>query len=466
MVRIISVGVYINHKSILNEQFRSAVSFFDFDMVILNPSVIFSEYELDIFNPTYLGCRLLRESESQKILDDISRRKSEITELIKLGRTAVLVLPPPEKCYYSTGQKTYSGSGKNKVTQQFINELNLSSAIPLKDFSTVTASGTSIEFRGSEPFKTYWEKMKNYHFYSAYLSSTVGKPFLFIKGTTKVVGTWVPTEKGVFLILPSIYDEGSYKTKKDYNQFCSLFIDALTELTSDLNKSIGDYSLPAWTTAYFLPDEKEQKEQLSTKEYELQGLLSQISQSKEKLSKIEKYKLLLSGSGRALEMQVATVLKEIGFSVEPGAEGRDDLILKYGEKIAVVEIKGVSKSASEKHAAQLEKWVAEYVTSHDVNPKGILIVNAYCNTPLHARNEPAFPEQMVSYATNREHCLITTTQLLSFYLSVISKPEGREQLINDLFDTKGVFKKFLNYKDFLLVQEADVGEEKTEIKQI
>lgn len=185
-------------------------------------------------------------------------------------------------------------------------------------------------------------------------------------------------------------------------------------------------------------------------------MVSQISQSKDRLAKTEKYKLLLGGSGRALEVQVAAVLKEIGFLVEPGSEGRDDLILKYGEKVAVVEVKGVSKSASEKHAAQLEKWVAEYMALNEVKPKGILIVNAYCSTPLQERSDPAFPNQMISYSTNREHCLVTTTQLLGLYLGVISKPESREHLINELYATAGVYQKFLDYKEFFPVEEPDI----------
>jgi hypothetical protein len=461
-MKILSVGEHITHKNVSNAEFRSPVSFFDFDMVILSPSGIFAEYEIDILNPTYLGCKVLRESESQKIVNDISRRRSEISELVKLGRAVVLILPTPEKCYYATGQTTYSGSGKSKVATKMVNELNLFSIIPLKDFATVEAEGKSIEFRGAEPFKTYWDKMKDYHYYAGYFSLPLGKPFLFIKGTTKAVATWIPTDKGVFLVIPSFYGPESYKTQKDYIGFCSLFIDAITNLISELNKSTGDYSLPAWATFYFLPGEKEQREELKSQESQLQTLVSQISHSKDRLAMTEKYKLLLGGSGRALEVQVAAVLREIGFLVEPGAEGRDDLILKYGEKVAVVEVKGVSKSASEKHAAQLEKWVAEYMALNEVKPKGILIVNAYCSTSLHERNDPAFPNQMILYSRNREHCLVTTTQLLGLYLSILSKPENREQLINELLSTSGVYQKFLDYKEFL-GGEHNIDNSKTDI---
>jgi len=58
------------------------------------------------------------------------------------------------------------------------------------------------------------------------------------------------------------------------------------------------------------------------------------------------------------------------------------LILDYKGKIAVVEVKGLGKSAAENNAAQLEKWVSEYYLTKGIKPKGILIVNAYKDVPF------------------------------------------------------------------------------------
>ena len=50
------------------------------------------------------------------------------------------------------------------------------------------------------------------------------------------------------------------------------------------------------------------------------------------------------------------------------------------------------KSASERNAAQLEKWVAEHTASVDDDeeveaPKGILVVNAWREQPLPERDK-------------------------------------------------------------------------------
>jgi hypothetical protein len=305
--------------------------------------------------------------------------------------------------------------------------------------------------------------MKNYHHYVAYLSKTIGKPFLYIKGPEKIVGTWIPTEKGIFVILPLVYSQEYFKTRKEFTSVCSTFVESLLDLSKELKKSTGDYSLPEWTRRYLIPGEQDQRIQLSKKEVDLQRILSEISQAKEQLANTEKYKLLFSGIGRALEVAVAEILRQLGFTVAPGAEGRDDLIITYRDKVGVVEIKGTAKSAAEKHAAQLEKWVAEYMTQRNQTPKGFLIINAFNTTPLNERVEKAFPDQMVKYSVNRSHCLLTSTQLLGLCLYLNSHREERDTLIEELFNTKGIYQKFEDYSSFLSIEEE--LEQKIEVKK-
>jgi len=451
-MRILSIGEDISHPSVTVEEFRSSTSFLDFDLVIWNPKDLFLEYRRDS-SSEYRGCRVLDDHDSMHILDDIARRKSEFQDLIKIGRPVVILMPPPQTCYYWSGKNEYSGTGRNRATTKLVTDLSLSQAIPIKNFASVEADGNNFETKGDESFKAYWRKTEEYHQYRAYLKSEIGKLFLFIKGTTRAVGTLIQMETGFYLVLPALVPVSEYQTKKEYSQACSVFIDALLELIEELKKTGGDYTIPEWANQILLPGEKEIKDELSTREADLQDLVSNISQIKEKLANLDRYKILLSGQGPALEKQVASVLGEIGFAVEQGSPGRDDLIITHEDRVAVVEIKGVSKSAAEKHAAQLEKWVSEYLTSNEKTCKGILIVNPYHNFPLDERKE-SFPPQMLTYSKNREHCLITTSQLLGLYIAIKSNPTLREQLINELFETIGEYPKFKKPEEFLTFEDS------------
>ena len=198
-----------------------------------------------------------------------------------------------------------------------------------------------------------------------------------------------------------------------------------------------------------MPTELKDKTELDKLNDKLSKIESQISEKKNQLAELGQIKILFGGDGRALEIEIGKILKDLGFDVAEGLPQRDDLILKYNEKIAVVEVKGVSKSAAEKHAAQLEKWVSEYFSKKGIKPKGILIINALKDTPLVDRNKPPFPEQMISYSKNRDHCLITGLQLLCMYLDTKDNSLKRDEMIKRLLATNGIFEDYHDWRAFL-----------------
>jgi len=446
-MRIGAMGCDFENKDISHVLFRSTISLLDYDLVLWDPSSLFNYYSADPYHSTYGGYKCLSNDESVRFADELNRRRTEMVDLLQNGRPLVIFVPEPTSIYQWTGRTEFSGSGRNQKSTSIVTKFELNDTLPCSKIETIASEGDSIEFRGDPTFKTYWDRMKEYHYFSAYFKTDIGKPFLFIKGTEKAVGTYIKTRKSFILFLPSINPNGD--TKKETGEISKKFLESLIDLIKQLQMEVGDFSLPSWSDQYQLPDEKDQIDALSEKERKLEELTNVISQEKEKLNKLKEYKLLFSGTGRSLELVVKRVFEEIGFTVEEGKPGRDDLILNYNGKIAVAEIKGLTKSASEKNAAQLEKWVMEYLTENSIHPKGFLIINTYNNLPLKDRDKEDFPHQMLPFSKHREHCLMTTIQLLGLFLKVKENPDQRDTLINELFSTTGKYPRFLNYKEFL-----------------
>jgi hypothetical protein len=78
------------------------------------------------------------------------------------------------------------------------------------------------------------------------------------------------------------------------------------------------------------------------------------------------------------------------------------------------------------------------------------------------RLQPPFPDQMLSYCTKREHCLITSTQLLGMVLGSREKKEKGAAYLEKIFSTVGVFDGFSDYKMFLMEETPGEG---TPVKQ-
>lgn len=446
-MKFLTIGSFYDHEFSENIDFRSSTSFLDYDIVLIDFQYILSEYsQTTTGNGNYMGHKCLNDDDSVRIVEDIKRRKLEIDELLKMGRTIIIYTPKKQICYIDTGKREYSGTGKNTRTTRLVSDIDLLSILPIH-IDTIEAQGKNITLKSNAIFNEVNKKFCDFLMYNAYFNEQLGTPIWYIKNTNKVVGTYLTIEKGHLIFMPKFEDD-------EENEEIELdFLKELTLLVDKLKQDNGDFILPEWSKSHLLPNELEVLNNIKDSEVELNAILNRITLQKEKLLKIQENKILFTGTGRALETKVNDIFSEMGFSVAEGEVGRDDLVIKYKDKIAVVEIKGVSKSAAEKHAAQLEKWVSGYIAENDVSPKGILIVNAYKDLPLSERIEVCFPKQMIKYSSNRNHCLMSGIQLLGIYYHVLDYPLEKEQIINKIFNTNGIFEGFYEWSNFVEAKE-------------
>jgi hypothetical protein len=426
--------------------YKSENSLFDYDVIIFDSSRIFNEYKGG-YKSDYKGHISLGSDNSVLILEDLKRRNDEINDLVNNGKTLIIFSPIPDKCWIDTGERKYDEYGGRVIIVQ---ELFLKDFLPkFLQVDYVKSKGKNVEFKGDEIFRNFYDKIKNIICYRSYFKESIGSPFLFINGTNKIVGTRLKLEKGNVICMPHFRDFDDFKDRIDYINASEEFVSAVIDLINNLSNITGEYKLPDWTDKYFIPGERNILEIINEKETEIRKIWESINKKKRNLENIRQNKLLLSGSKIALQKQVIKVLNEIGINAKDGPEKRYDIILDYKDKIGVAEVKGKSKSAAEKDAAQLEKWVSEYFSKKGKKPKGFLIVNVFCNSPLDKRDKPAFPNQMLEYCKNREHCLITTSQLLNILIDVKANSEKRDKIINALFNTIGVYDHHNNYTEFL-----------------
>lgn len=346
-------------------------------------------------------------------------RRADFAEFLSLGRTIVV----------------------------FIFPLQLNLFLPVEDVVLKEVSGNRPDFKGSDYLKTFWESVKADMQFFAFFEPALGKPFLFVSATNKPVGSLVKHDRGNLLLLPWLHRHDHYP---DYKATCDRFIAAFIELNQHLVPKKQAVSLPAWSAHYGWERERDLRKDLVELQVQSDQITNNIKTKTTELEIEDKLKILFTGKGDSLVDTVIDVLKELGAKANNGEPGRDDVIIEFEGKHAVIEVKGKKGSAAEADAAQLEKWVAGFKEEKGTDPKGILLIDAYCETPLAARTEPPFPHQMLKYSTQREHCLMTTTQLLGLLLEARTHPKKRIELVDSLFSTVGVYKQFSDWRAFLI----------------
>lgn len=272
--------------------------------------------------------------------------------------------------------------------------------------------------------------------YTMVLTDKVGIPLMHIKDTDQIVSSFYRVENGFIIILPYFTFN---RNAQDPQQ---LFIGCTIDLIKGLKKyrQPCGISIPEWTNQYLLNGENDEIEKLNLLTQKQLQINESIELQKSSLTNLINLKALFSTHGDTLEETVEFVLKEIGFEVNRPNISRTDLIISHEERIAVVEVKGVTKSSAEKHAAQLEKWVSLFYEEKGIRPKAILIVNTFRNDKIEDRSSINFPDQMIKYVTNREHCLITGIQLLCLFIDLKFGRINQEEALKLLFNTVGELK--------------------------
>ena len=204
---------------------------------------------------------------------------------------------------------------------------------------------------------------------------------------------------------------------------CSLFTETEDKLLMECindeysRMTLSDEPPDPWVNSYYIPSMLELEEEVNDFCGKVERLKQDMATKEQELKSIKSYRdVLLNKKGHLLQDKVIQVLREIGIDAKSGPEGRDDIIINDCDRIvAVCEVKGNKKSAAERDAAQLMKWVARVLGEEGYEPKGILIVNAFCEKDVLQRTEDAFPHQMLELCIRHKYCLLTTTQLFNIF---------------------------------------------------
>lgn len=428
-------------------EFSSDTSCYDYDVVIWDPGQSLWHYTSG--SESYMGLNCLSDYYSVQITADIARRRKEFLELINSGRMLVVIARPPQKFYYATGEKSHSGTGRNRSTTRHVAAADMWEALPA-EIAPIAASGKNIQLVGEGGLQALLRKHATYMRYTAVLEKAPGSTIAKIANTERIVGTTLNSKNGgALVIMPSVafpeHDEDDEADDTVPEGFTFQ-----TDLLAWASERIGSKeALPEWASKYLVANESATKAGILTQEKAIAKAKKKLETSQDELRQIEEKKQLFTGTGRQLELEVRKVLELLGGNVEEPEPGRDDWIVKFPEGVAVVEVKGVTKSAAEKHAAQLEKWVANYLEAEGVLPKGILVVNTWRQKALDERTEASFPEQMLAYSKARNHCLITGLQFLGIREAIEKDPSQKQKLRKQLLEEAGIFTGFTDYKDFL-----------------
>jgi hypothetical protein len=367
------------------------------------------------------------------------------------GKTVVVYVNSSPELSVATGQKEYSGTGRNARTTRIVETFDPYRAIPCDFGSVVRRSGERIKATGDLGIlSTYWHEFGEYSAYQGYIENFKGSALLHTQTGGKVVGGIMRTaaSKGtlIFLTPPDLSavaeariealkarqkkkpdtnpaakaQERAKDRKKSEQSVVAQYIAAIVALDKAARSASETTPPPAWADdgRFSLSRETQLRSSISEVESGLRSLVEERKRLNGELRETQRLRSLLFEKGKPLEQAILIALRHLGFKAEnfQEADSEFDAVMNDPTGIRLIgEAEGKDeKAVNVDKLDQLDRNLREdFARQGDNNPQfalGILFGNAHRLTAPDDR--PEFFTAKCLLAAKRSHInLVKTTDL-------------------------------------------------------
>lgn len=456
--KLVFVGTHIvSSPSVLNLDFRSDQSLLDGDIIVF--AINISAYHT---SESFQGLPCLTDDSSFRLRRDCQHWRSELDAALKDGKTVVVFVNNSAQVQAATGEKQYSGTGRNRSTTRIVSTVDPYEAVPFAFGSVVRRSGERIKaVHDLGILATYWHEFGSHSTYKAYIEGFKGKPLLETQTGAKVVGGICrnPAWKGSLIFLPppnlnsaitarekELKEKQRKRPVKDparqaeslrrkaESSVASQFIVALTGLDKAARNETETTPPPTWAQEdrFLLTKEIQIQSAINENVATIQKLRDERAALEGNLKDTRQLKGLLYEKGKALEEALLVALNILGFHAENQKQDDSEfdavMVDPEGNRL-IGEAEGKDdKAINVDKLDQLDRNLKEdFSRQEDTAAKfamGVLFGNAYRLTAPEAR-EAFFTTKCMLAAKRSNIGLVRTTDLFSIarYLESYPNPE-------------------------------------------
>lgn len=421
--KILTVGLQLASDDVAYEEFSSRTSLLDWDIVLFQPLI----GEFITYDDQYKGKPSLSDSRSFQLKESCEHWRREIKQAIEAGKTVIVFLSEVQEVYIDTGDRRYSGTGRNRATTRIVSPYSNYQSIPV-DLGPTNTRGTAVRLapKGAEVLAPYWSEFAGESEYNVLLSNTNFPACLLTKNGEKSAGVLIRSKSsnGTLACLPNIdffrdefFDEEDGNWTDKATQFSARLIRAAISLDAAL-RSVGEVTPePAWASdhKYALAAERSLRVDLLEAESQLELAQRKKENIIERLRSVGLLRGLLYEKGKPLENAIIDALRLLGFNAKPYKEGSSefDVVFESEEGRLIGEAEGKdSKAINVDKLRQLAMNIHEDLQRDEVTTpaKGVLFGNGYRLTPPSER-DIAFTEKCVTAAQSSSTALLATQDL-------------------------------------------------------
>jgi hypothetical protein len=256
--KILSVGFELASDDVQYCDFRADTSLLDWDIVFFKPTI---DSYLSYVTEYYQGKPSLSDSSSFGLKEQCDHWRREIKDAFASGKTVVVFMSELQEVYVDTGERRYSGTGRNQKTTRMVALHNNYSVIPAV-LNPISTKGSAIKLaaRNAEVFAPYWKEFEDVSQYKVVLTGEKIPGCLLTKNGDKPVGALYRSKNssGSLILLPDIdfYPDNFLKEKGNEQhwtpaakQFAARMVRAIVELDKALHSRGEITPEPPWASS-------------------------------------------------------------------------------------------------------------------------------------------------------------------------------------------------------------------------
>jgi hypothetical protein len=422
---ILTVGLELASSGTKHESFRSKTSLLDWDIVLFRPMID----EFVDYTDSFQGKPSLNDTASFQLKECCEHWRREINQAVESGKTVIVFLPPLQEVFVDTGQRSYSGTGRNQRTTRHVAEYNNYQAIPAT-LLPVTSTGTSMKLspRGAEAIASYWADFEDISKFEVILSAPKVPSCIVTSTGNKTVGAIYRSKgsPGTLLLLPDIdfYPTNFFKAKGNVEvwtstaiEFAGRMVSTVVAIDKALRAGAEVTPEPGWASdsRFSLGTEELLRIKLLAAEKQVEESQKQKEIISEELRYAGSYRGLLFEKGKALENVIIESLRLFGFTAAAFKESDSefDVVFESEEGRLIGEAEGKdNKAVNIDKLRQLSMNIHEDLQRESITSpaKPVLFGNGFRLQPLGERQDP-FTEKCHSAAATSSTALVFTPDL-------------------------------------------------------
>lgn len=484
MTKIIySVGFESPDDQVERVSFRSRKSLLDADIVLFSPILFqnvygYAQEGYPSSNKMFQGKPCLNETNSFNVVEDESHWRTEIKAAYEAGLTIFVFLAAYEQVSRYTGEKTYSGTGRSRVTTNVVEFYDNYKALPLKITRVVPSNGTEIRVNDKLRWLApYWAHFRVSSEYQIYLEGEIGQTAATTKDGNRMIAACMIGSKGAIILLPALHYDLDFfhqegKNEGQFNhkgiQWGKRLTATLIEVHKALKADRQTTPPPDWATesAFRLKRESQIEGQITAINNQIQALQGEHTNLLSELESEGGLRRLLYEQGAPLEAAILDALKFLGFDAKnyKNSESEFDVVFLSEEGRFLGEAEGKDdKAINIDKLSQLERNIQEDFAREEVSEhaKGVLFGNAYRLKRPEDRGE-FFTQKCILGAKRAKVALVRTTDLFAVarYLKESSDNAYAKQCRKAIFSAEGEIVSFpsltqLNEKHTVDVKQSE-----------